>query len=90
MGFVVSRRKQIIHSKNETTMEKKLYLSMRDRKIAGVCGGIAEFFGLDSSLVRLAYIVLTICSAAFPGLLIYLLAWWIVPKEPINPNQIPR
>ena len=71
-------------------MEKKLYLSMRDRKIAGVCGGIAEFFGLDSSLVRLAYIVLTICSAAFPGLLIYLLAWGIVPKEPINPNQIPR
>ena len=69
-------------------MEKKLYLSMRDRKIAGVCGGIAEFFGLDSSLVRLAYIVLTICSAAFPGRLIYLLAWWIVPKEPIN--QIPR
>jgi phage shock protein C len=71
-------------------MEKKLYLSMRDRKIAGVCGGIAEFFGLDSSLVRLAYIVLTICSAAFPGLLIYLLAWWIVPKEPLNPNQIPH
>lgn len=59
---------------------KKLYLSA-DRKLGGVCGGIAEFFGIDATLVRLAYALLTLFSATFPGLLLYIIMWAIVPQK---------
>ena len=59
---------------------KKLYLSA-DRNLGGVCGGIAEFFGIDAMLVRLAYVLLTLFSAAFPGLLLYIIMWVIVPQR---------
>lgn len=49
--------------------------------IAGVLGGIAEYFDLDPSLVRIAYVVLSVCSALFPGTLVYLLMWLIIPSE---------
>lgn len=59
---------------------KKLFRS-RNGMIAGVCGGIAEFFGLDPTIVRLAYAVVTLLSVAFPGIIIYILCWIIIPKE---------
>src|SRR6056297_3148517 len=59
---------------------KKLYRSKTDRKIAGVCGGIGEYFGVDSTLVRLAAVVLIFASGA--GLLAYLVAWAIIPERP--------
>ncbi len=48
--------------------------------IGGVCGGIAEYFDVDPTLVRIVYVVLSIGSAAFPGILVYLLLWLIMPK----------
>jgi phage shock protein PspC (stress-responsive transcriptional regulator) len=55
--------------------------SRSDRKIAGVCGGLAKHFGLDPTYVRIGYVLLSILSAAFPGTLIYLILWWLVPEE---------
>lgn len=51
-----------------------------DRLIAGVCGGIAEWLGWDPTLVRLLYVLASIASAAFPGLLAYLVLWLVMPK----------
>lgn len=47
--------------------------------IAGVCGGIAEWFGWDPTLVRIGYVILSIFSAAFPGILVYLILWAVMP-----------
>jgi phage shock protein PspC (stress-responsive transcriptional regulator) len=51
----------------------------RNRVIAGVCGGIAEWFGWPAGRTRLAYVLLSILSAAFPGILVYLLLWIVMP-----------
>ncbi len=51
----------------------------RQRMIAGVCGGIADWLGWDPSLVRILYVVFSILSAAFPGILVYLVLWLIMP-----------
>lgn len=59
----------------------KKFFRSRNGMIAGVCGGIAEFFGLDPTIVRLAYAIVTLLSVAFPGIIIYILCWIIVPKE---------
>ena len=47
--------------------------------IAGVCGGIAAWFGWDPTMVRIAYVVLSIVSVAFPGIIVYLLLWLLMP-----------
>lgn len=61
-------------------MDKKLYLSNTDKKVAGVCGGIAEYFNIDSTLVRLGWIVF-ICLGG-SGILGYIIAALIIPKSP--------
>lgn len=53
-----------------------------DRWIAGVCGGIAEHFGWPADRVRIAYALLSFFSAAFPGILLYLLLWYVFPERP--------
>ena len=58
-----------------------LQRSRDDRWIAGVCGGIARRFGWSSDLVRVAYVLLSIVSAAFPGILVYLILWLLMPEE---------
>lgn len=60
---------------------RKLARSITNRMIAGVCGGIAEYFDLDPTLVRVAYVLLSVISAGFPGLLVYIVLWVIVPDE---------
>ena len=50
-----------------------------DRIIAGVCGGIAEFLGWAPTAVRALYVVVSIASAAFPGIIAYLILWWVMP-----------
>lgn len=56
-------------------------LVRRNGLIAGVCGGIAASFGWDATLVRLLYVVISVLSAAVPGLLIYVILWLLIPKE---------
>ncbi len=60
---------------------KKLYLSDTDKKIAGVCGGIAEYLEVDSTVVRLLWVVFTILSFGL-GILAYLAAWLVIPRRP--------
>jgi phage shock protein C len=52
-----------------------------DAWIAGVCGGIARWLGWNSDMVRVLYVLLSIFSAAFPGLLIYIILWIVMPVE---------
>lgn len=60
---------------------KKLYRS-NNRMLAGVCGGIAEYFGVDATLIRLAYVLLSVFTVAFPGIIVYILAAIIIPSDP--------
>lgn len=58
---------------------KKLYRSKTDRKLAGICGGLAEYFGIDSTLIRLGFALFTLAGGS--GLFIYLVAALIIPEE---------
>jgi len=53
----------------------------RNKVIAGVCGGLANFLGWDTALVRLLYLIISIISAAFPGVLVYIILWIVMPEE---------
>lgn len=61
-------------------MEKKLTKS-NNKTLCGVCAGIAEYFDLDPTLVRVGYVLLSIFSAAFPGLLLYIILALIMPEK---------
>jgi len=52
-----------------------------NRALAGVCAGIAEYLGWDPTMVRLAYVLLTLFSGAFPGVLIYIILWVVMPEN---------
>jgi len=60
--------------------DKKLTRS-HDQVIAGICAGIAEYFGWDIALVRILYLVLSIFSAAFPGIIVYIILWIVMPDQ---------
>lgn len=62
-------------------MTATLVRSRQDRVIAGVCGGIARRFGLNPTLVRVLYVLVSIFSAAFPGIVVYLVLWALMPNE---------
>ena len=57
-----------------------LHRSRHDRMIAGVIGGVARHFGWNSTLLRVIYVLVSILSAAFPGILVYLIAWLLIPE----------
>ncbi|MBR0375824.1 MAG: PspC domain-containing protein [Firmicutes bacterium] len=61
---------------------KKLYRSTKNRMLGGVCGGFAEYLGLDVTIVRLLYLILSIFTACFPGLILYILCLFVMPNEP--------
>jgi phage shock protein C len=58
-----------------------LHLSRTDRILGGVCGGIAEWLGWSPTTVRVLYVVVSILSAAFPGILVYLVLWLAMPRD---------
>ncbi|HET7522027.1 MAG TPA: PspC domain-containing protein [Bacillales bacterium] len=60
---------------------KKLVRSRRDRKIAGICGGLGEFLHIDSTVVRLIFVVVFIFSLFFPLGLLYIIGIFVIPKE---------
>lgn len=61
---------------------KKLYKSRYDRKLCGVCGGIGEYFGIDSTLVRLIMVLIALVSAGFPVAIFYIVAAVLMTEEP--------
>ena len=58
---------------------RKLTKSFNNKKIAGVCGGIADYFDLDPTLVRVGFIFLTLISTGFPGILVYIILAFVMP-----------
>ncbi len=61
---------------------RRLTRSSRHKMIAGVCGGIAEYFELDPTVVRVAYVLISIISVAFPGILAYIILMFVMPPPP--------
>ncbi len=61
---------------------KKLYRSRTDRMVAGVAGGLAEYFNIDPTIVRLAFVLLALAGG--PGLIIYVIMWIVVPEAPVG------
>jgi phage shock protein C len=58
----------------------KLTRSRSDRMIAGVCGGLAQHLGWSADRVRVAYVLLSLLSVAFPGIIVYLALWFLMPE----------
>lgn len=67
----------------------KLYRSESNKKIAGICGGIAEMIDTDPTIVRLIIVVLMLATGILPFFIAYLIAWWIVPVRGSNSSQTP-
>ena len=65
--------------------QRRLTRSSRHKMIAGVCGGLAEYFQLDPTVVRVAYVLISIVSVAFPGILAYIILMFVMPP----PDQTP-
>ena len=61
--------------------EKRLRRSKKHRMLGGVIGGFAEYFDRDPTLLRVLYVLISVLSAAFPGIFVYLILWVIVPSE---------
>lgn len=64
-----------------TNSGRPLRRSRNNRIIAGVIGGLADYLGLDPTLSRVVYVLISIFSAAFPGILVYILLWLLIPPE---------
>lgn len=62
-------------------VSRSLSRSRNDRMIAGVMGGIARRYGWSSSLLRIIFVIVSILSAAFPGILVYVVLWLLIPEE---------
>jgi phage shock protein C len=59
----------------------KLTRSRDDRMLAGVCGGIGEYFNVDSNLIRVIWVIITVFTGFLPGIIVYILLWLILPQE---------
>jgi phage shock protein C len=60
-----------------------LYRSRRHNIIAGVCGGLAEWLGWSPTWVRFLYVLVSVLSIAFPGIIVYVILWVVMPKSPV-------
>ena len=69
-------------------MEKKLYRSRTDKKICGVCGGLAQYLGMDVSIIRLIVVLLVLFAGG--GLLAYIIAALVIPEEPSHVVESPK
>lgn len=63
-----------------TKQPKRLYRSETDKQLAGVCGGIGEYFAIDSTLIRLGWILMTILTGILPGIIGYVIAAAVIPR----------
>ncbi|MEI8223765.1 MAG: PspC domain-containing protein [bacterium] len=63
---------------------KKLYRSVTDKYVFGIIGGLGDYFQVDSTLMRLAFVFFVLITGFFPGVLAYLIAYFIVPENPKN------
>lgn len=73
--------------RGESPQEHRLYRPRENRLIAGVCAGIARYLGWSRTNVRIAYVAVSAISAAFPGIMVYLILWLLMPEEPREPRS---
>jgi phage shock protein C len=66
---------------------KKLYRSLTQKMVAGVCGGLAEYFDIDVSIIRLIFIAIALASALIPMFIFYIIAWIVIPTQPTPPPK---
>ena len=64
------------------SVTQKLYLASKDKKLFGVCGGLAKYLGVDATVIRLSWTLITLFSGIVPGTVAYLLAAMIIPVRP--------
>lgn len=69
---------------NGETKPRRLTRSNREKMIAGVCGGLAEYLDMDPTVVRVLYVLVSILSAAFPGIIAYIILMFLMPPPPIE------
>ena len=70
--------------------ESRLRRSRNNRMVGGVIGGMAEYFDRDATLLRVLYVLISIVSAAFPGIFVYLVLWVLIPEQPaVSAAQAP-
>lgn len=62
-------------------MKKKLYRSSTDKKLCGVCAGVANYFNLDPTIVRVVYALLAICTTGFPFVILYIVLAFVMPED---------
>ncbi|KUK59788.1 MAG: Phage shock protein C, PspC [Methanoculleus marisnigri] len=62
-------------------MAKKLTRSTSDRWVAGICGGIGEYFEIDPNVIRVVWVIVTVLTGFLPGIIIYILLWIILPEQ---------
>jgi phage shock protein PspC (stress-responsive transcriptional regulator) len=65
----------------ELNTPKRLTRSSKDKMLAGICGGIAEYMVVDPTIIRLVFALATFFTVVFPGVFIYLIMWIVVPKD---------
>jgi phage shock protein C len=63
-------------------MAKRLYRSTTHKMLGGICAGLANYFDLDISLMRLIFVAVALVTALFPMLLFYIIAWIVIPSQP--------
>lgn len=66
---------------NSSSTKKLLYKSTKNKKLAGVCGGIAEYFDTDPTIIRLLWIILTVLTGVAPGIIAYIIAMMVMPTK---------
>ena len=68
-------------------MKKKLYRSKTDKMLCGVLGGLAEYLDVDATLLRILYAALSVFSAGFPGIVLYIICAIVIPEAPFDVQQ---
>lgn len=66
---------------------KRLYRSYSDKKLAGICGGLGEYLGVDPTVIRLATVIIALVTAVIPVTIGYVIAWIIIPEAPASVAQ---
>lgn len=68
------------YKENKMDLKRPIRRS-RDKMIAGVCAGLAKWLDVDPTIVRVGYVLVSLFSAAFPGILVYIILWLVIPEE---------
>jgi phage shock protein C len=76
-------QRSLNHLEEVHAMSGPLRRSRSRRMIAGVVAGLADYVGMDVSLARVLYVLVSICSAAFPGILVYIICWILIPEDDV-------